>query len=463
MQIRVRILVSSKPAPTHFANECFIETQQCTPDPTLFSSVREAYHNGVVHLLGQNSCSGLSQEDLVAFKDEFGPSAFVCHIHRCNRSVVGYASASLLRDHEARHQGTLKCPVSSCLYGLDFTSSKQLKAHMRKRHPAPGATETPSRIRREIPTAATMDQLQPGIVQAQIGQPPAMPPHGFTVTPQELAQVRSQKPQFAHMPDDKLRQMLLNIKRQTWQNHMRQQQQARNQGQQPAGAAGLSVSQAPMQPQPVMPTSQPGQAQAQRGAIGQTAPMQANNDQKPQVAAAEQVTNNNRGNKKGSTQPMPSPAQAGKTLKRSSDDLADGAATPSQQQQPRRPSQSQGPKSQPSPEEQKKRQMAGGQTPGQQPAQMQGSDNLARLKVIGQEEQRSFSQQTMPDIPMSPQEHAGTAERLERIVLDMSKIGRGLSRWYALTQDDTRARLFFKTVSIRSKFPTLSWIILSHS
>lgn len=78
----------------------------------------------------------------------------------------------------------------------------------------------------------------------------------------------------------------------------------------------------------------------------------------------------------------------------------------------------------------------------------QADSNLARLKAIGQEEQRGSSQEVMVDIPMNPQEHSDTAAKLQRIVVDMGKIGRGLSKWYAITRDDQRAKMFFRTVSL---------------
>ncbi|KAH0531317.1 hypothetical protein TsFJ059_000165 [Trichoderma semiorbis] len=73
-----------------------------------------------------------------------------------------------------------------------------------------------------------------------------------------------------------------------------------------------------------------------------------------------------------------------------------------------------------------------------------GSDTISRLKLIGLEEQRQFSQEQIVDIPMGPEEYAETAQRLKRIVSDMSKIGRALSKWYYITQDDARAKMFFR-------------------
>lgn len=130
----------------------FIEPSLASSDPTLLSSIREEYHKGVVYLMAQSSCPGLSQEELMVFKEEFGPSAFVCHIRGCERSVVGYSTANGLRDHEARHQGLLKCSEASCPYNhVGFSSSKQLKAHQRKLHLASVQKEIPRTILRKRP------------------------------------------------------------------------------------------------------------------------------------------------------------------------------------------------------------------------------------------------------------------------------------------------------------------------
>jgi hypothetical protein len=91
---------------------------------------------------------------------------------------------------------------------------------------------------------------------------------------------------------------------------------------------------------------------------------------------------------------------------------------------------------------------------GQMPPQG-GNEILARLKALGQEEQRQSVRENDPEIPMSQQEYQETADKLKKIVVDMSKIGRGLSRWYGLTRDDQRAKMFFRTVSLRL---VVSWM-----
>ncbi|EXM13004.1 hypothetical protein V3481_017379 [Fusarium oxysporum f. sp. vasinfectum] len=81
---------------------------------------------------------------------------------------------------------------------------------------------------------------------------------------------------------------------------------------------------------------------------------------------------------------------------------------------------------------------------GQMPPQG-GNEIMARLKALGQEEQRQFVRENDPEIPMSQQEYQETADKLKRIVVDMSKISRGLGKWYGLTRDDQRAKMFFRT------------------
>jgi hypothetical protein len=46
---------------------------------------------------------------------------------------------------------------------------------------------------------------------------------------------------------------------------------------------------------------------------------------------------------------------------------------------------------------------------------------------------------------MSPQELGETGGKIQRIAQDMNKVGRGLTKWYTLTRDDARAKMFFRT------------------
>lgn len=79
--------------------------------------------------------------------------------------------------------------------------------------------------------------------------------------------------------------------------------------------------------------------------------------------------------------------------------------------------------------------------------QAASTEALNRLKQLSLEEQRKFSQESLPEIPMNQQEHNDTAAKLQRISMDMKKVGRGLTKWYSISRDDTRAKMFFRTVS----------------
>ena len=73
-----------------------------------------------------------------------------------------------------------------------------------------------------------------------------------------------------------------------------------------------------------------------------------------------------------------------------------------------------------------------------------------RLMNILLEEVKTFGKQlqTIPDIPMTLEEHEELANRLKETVIDMNNIGRQLSIWHGITKDDERARLFFRVVSL---------------
>ncbi|KAK1459054.1 NACHT domain-containing protein [Colletotrichum melonis] len=115
-----------------------IETVPSLRDATLLSSVRTRYHTYVVDLLAGRNCPGLLAKDLIAFKEEYGPSAFVCPIYGCDKAVVGYSSTSQLKDHLTRHQEKLRCFKQDCFYNdVGFTTLRQLKDHQRRHHPPP--------------------------------------------------------------------------------------------------------------------------------------------------------------------------------------------------------------------------------------------------------------------------------------------------------------------------------------
>ena len=307
-----------------------------------------------------------------------------------------------------------------------------------------------------------MPNQQPGMQRPM----PNIPPHVLTVTPQELAHIRNSKPNLSNMSDDQLRMMILQWKKQSFaqQQAKNQNQAAQLQGrpqiQNMQGQQNMGVPQAQMQLQQPPPPKQTPQTQNQQAqnTSGQDNTQGAGQNQanmpSEQARNARPQPVNNR------PQPTPSPAQAPKNLKRpSSDETADVVEPPKQAAGPPRPT------AQPNQPTGKVPQLTPQQIAQLSPEQRAKYENflkmnmarnggktlnnqeaLDRLKVIGTQEQRAFASEVMADIPMSPQEHSATAAKLHRMVVDMSKIGRGLSRWYGLVGDDQRARDFFRTV-----------------
>ena len=301
-------------------------------------------------------------------------------------------------------------------------------------------------------------QPPPPQPQQQMGmqRPPGnIPPQVLQVTPQELSQVRNQRPNLAHISDEQLRVMVVNMKRQTWQQQQQSPQQLR--AQQNANMAhGLGPqpgAQAMQTPQGSQQTTRQTQQQGGQGNVPQTASMQS-------VAQKQQPQLNEQGRGQNKSQ------TGAKSLKRPSTDTtadttgstntaANGAVKSGAQQG------AQGPKGVPtltpqqlaslSPEQRAKyeqfvkMQMASQAGQGAAANQQPNAEILNRLRAISQEEIKQFNQETMSDISMSSQEHNETGAKLQRIAADMSKVSRGLTKWFSITKDDARAKMFFRT------------------
>ncbi|KAI0521714.1 hypothetical protein F5B22DRAFT_662043 [Xylaria bambusicola] len=110
------------------------------------------YHETVHFLMSQGQVHGILQQELLGFKEEFGPTAFVCNHHGCERVAVGFSSKAELADHQAHHNGDLKCSVHGCAYNdVGFRTTKDLQAHRRKRHGAALTKRVPKRFREADP------------------------------------------------------------------------------------------------------------------------------------------------------------------------------------------------------------------------------------------------------------------------------------------------------------------------
>lgn len=113
-------------------------------------------------LLEQNSVYGLDDTELLAFKEEYRPSAFICRSFGCAKSVMGFSSKHLLSTHESLHTQSLRCYQSGCSYNdVGFTNENSLRSHMKNRHQAPEPSPIPKRLKRHHRTSTeTLTQAQ---------------------------------------------------------------------------------------------------------------------------------------------------------------------------------------------------------------------------------------------------------------------------------------------------------------
>ncbi|KAF7535698.1 hypothetical protein G7054_g5180 [Neopestalotiopsis clavispora] len=138
---------------THIINNQ--EKQPMTQEQTVTSTVDahsarlQDYHRTVRHVIEQSSIHGVEQYDLIAFKEDYGPSAFVCDWPGCDRMLRGYPSQRQLSSHQARHTQNLRCYDENCSYNdVGFPTETSLKNHKRKMHPGPGMEPIPKRLRK---------------------------------------------------------------------------------------------------------------------------------------------------------------------------------------------------------------------------------------------------------------------------------------------------------------------------
>lgn len=121
-------------------------------DRTLFSRVDANYQRDVQHLSRVDSYEGLSQDELLAFHSDYGPTAFTCPIRSCERFQLGYSSVVKLEDHKkARHGKALKCFKEGCAYNdVGYASPRTLREHQRKRHSKNEPRRVPKAIKRLV-------------------------------------------------------------------------------------------------------------------------------------------------------------------------------------------------------------------------------------------------------------------------------------------------------------------------
>ncbi|KAJ2965799.1 hypothetical protein NQ176_g10446 [Zarea fungicola] len=279
------------------------------------------------------------------------------------------------------------------------------------------------------------------------------PPHLLQVSPNEIAQIRANRPAMANYTDDQIRLYIQQMKRQSWMNQTRMRSQSGvGQGLGPQNPmAGQNAQMGQQQNQPPNPQQlhlqqqQQQQPQAANRVQLQQQPSQQPAPPMPGVTPAQ-----------APAKQQPTPQQSAKNLKRpSTDDAADNNNVASMNSAGTRgtaPKKPAGPTPQQianlTPEQRAKYEMwVKTQVANKDSGAVSmapSADAISKLKAIGQEAQRQALQEPVVDYPMSQQELEETGAKLRRIVIDMGKVGRGLSKWFAITGDEGRASMFFK-------------------
>ncbi|KAK6850293.1 hypothetical protein PG995_014126 [Apiospora arundinis] len=284
----------------------------------------------------------------------------------------------------------------------------------------------------------------PGAAPQQV----ALPPHlasafaNIQVTPHEIETARRHD-RFKTWDEGKIRSYLIQMKQHQIKQKFGMQMPAQAPqftGQPPAGAAP------PNQPPSAGPGAMPRP--------GQNAGAEAT----PSGAAARNSTQQQPPSNRPTPQQNPSPAAPPKNnLKRpSTDDAADVPNVsappmqrpPSQQAPPGKPpilTQAQLASLAPDQRAKYEQLMRNHRAAAAQAqAPQTNQEDIERLRRIGAEEQKASANEQLQDVPMSQEQHADMTTKIQRMVFEMSKLGRALGRWYSLTHDDNRARMFFR-------------------
>lgn len=288
------------------------------------------------------------------------------------------------------------------------------------------------------------------------------PPQALQVSPADIQALRND-PRFASLDDQSLAKAAMKLKQEQFLRRLqmermrKQQQEAQQQQLGIVNAPGL-VHQQQGGSAPQATASQPDMMNAPH------APASQQPAQKPVATSLEPTTagaknNNNNGNKSAQNRPAPpnpSPATAAKNLKRSSPADAPDAptATNAANQRPNSQPAARAVTNQPTPEvlaswtpeqrqkwEQYQRQRQGMIQPDAEEHKRYND----YFKQVHNDE--TMANRDMPEIQMSAEERQEIEAKLPKLVGDMAKVSKMLVRWYVITHDDQRLRLFFRLVS----------------
>jgi hypothetical protein len=308
-----------------------------------------------------------------------------------------------------------------------------------------------------------MPVVTPGMAApvAPMGQAPMQMPNGMNMppqglrqpTPQEILAIRNHPTgRFINYTDEQLRAFIMRQQA----NQLQMQHQQHQQRLQMANQIAQMNAQ---QPRPNAPN---GPANGNQGPPAQQPPVQATQQKAPtsEPAAAASAANANRARQQPQPNQKPTPAQTSSpaqppknNLKRASSDDVVEVPNPNSQQRPQQQPAQKPPGLRTLPPDavakltpdQRKQYEA---MLRQQYARQQNinSDDAVKLReMMAEESQRAMEH--LPDIPMDPETKKTMVNLLRDIVHPTNNLWRAIHKWYAVTHDDNRARIFFRTVS----------------
>ncbi|KAI1353445.1 hypothetical protein F5Y01DRAFT_277115 [Xylaria sp. FL0043] len=100
---------------------------------TEIRDVLDNYQIVLRECLSLHEFPGVSTEELIQFKRDYGSVAFTCRFPACPRASEGFETDELRVDHETSHAPPLKCPAPSCQYPA-FPTKQALMRHERNCH-----------------------------------------------------------------------------------------------------------------------------------------------------------------------------------------------------------------------------------------------------------------------------------------------------------------------------------------
>ncbi|KAM3067916.1 hypothetical protein ACMFMG_011398 [Clarireedia jacksonii] len=310
-----------------------------------------------------------------------------------------------------------------------------------------------------------MPVVTPGLAApvAPMGQAPMQMPNGMNMVPQALRQPTPQdvlairnhpSGRFIGFTDEQLRTFIMR----------QQEQQLQLQHQQRMHMANRIAQINVQQPRPNPPN---GPANGNQASPAQQPPVQATQPKPPTsepaaTAAAAAVTAVNASRARQQQQPnqKPTPAQtsspaqpAKNNLKRASSDDVVEVPNPNGQQRPAQQTAQKPPvlRTLPpeavaklTPDRKKQYEALLRQQYAARQQQNINSEDAAKLReIMTEENQRAMEH--LPDIPMDQETKKTMVTLLRDIVNPTNNLGRAIHKWYAVTHDDTRARIFFRT------------------